>query len=176
MLNSAQMLSQSGLTRSSWISVLAKARLPELEAGVATLGALPTYEFLRSPEIGLAMVRGRAEGTGQPFNLGEMTITRCVVQLVPATAATSASTSTESNQSDQPAPLTGFGYVAGRSQRHAELAAVCDALLQQADWRARVEQQVLQPLQSSAQAAQQAAAAEVESTRVNFFTLLRGDG
>ncbi|ERN42903.1 phosphonate C-P lyase system protein PhnG [Rubidibacter lacunae KORDI 51-2] len=156
----------TGLSRSGWISVLAKAALSELEAGVTSLGDLPAYEFLRSPEIGLAMVRGRAEGTGQPFNLGEMTIVRCVVQLVPSASGTP--TNEEA--------LTGFGYVAGRSLRHAELAAVCDALLQQVDWQDRVERQVIQPLQVSAQANRQAAAAEVESTRVNFFTLLRGEG
>ncbi|RZM74746.1 phosphonate C-P lyase system protein PhnG [Leptolyngbya iicbica LK] len=148
-------------SRSGWISVLAKAPLPLLEQGVKSLGALPDYGFLRSPEIGLAMVRGRAEGTGQPFNLGEMTITRCVVQL----ALTNRDGET----------LSGFGYVAGRSPRHAELAAVYDALLQHPDWQAQVQHQVLEPLVAAAQAQRQAEAAEVESTRVNFFTLLRGE-
>ena len=198
---------RSRFSRSQWIAILAKASLSQLETCVNTLGTLPTYAFLRSPEIGLTMVRGRAEGTGQPFNLGEMTITRCVVQLVPATAtstgtstdvstgastgtaaeaaaspgstpaaAATAAPETESTQLTEPDALTGFGYVAGRSPRQAELAAVCDALLQQADWCDRVVQQVIEPLQATAQAAQQATAAEVEATRVNFFTLLRGDG
>jgi len=143
------------------MSTLAKSPLPLLEDCVQTLGALPNYGFLRSPEIGLAMVRGRAEGMGQPFNLGEMTITRCVVQLTLADGAAEA--------------IAGFGYVAGRSQRHAELAAVCDALLQHSDWRAQVHRQVIEPLVVAAQAQRQAEAAEVESTRVNFFTLLRGE-
>ena len=67
--------------RANWIAVLAKAPLPLLEKQLSTLGELPGYSFLRSPEIGLAMVRGRVEGTGQPFNLGEITLTRCVIQL-----------------------------------------------------------------------------------------------
>ena len=121
---------------------------------MATLDELPEYGFLRSPEIGLTMVRGRAEGTGQPFNLGEMTLTRCVVQL------------------DE---LTGFGYVAGRSKRHAELAALCDALLQHPDWRDQLQAQVITSLQTATQAKLTAEAAEVESTRVNFFTMLRGE-
>lgn len=146
-------------SRSSWISALAKAPLALLEERVATLGALPEYRFLRSPEIGLAMVRGRTEGAGQPFNLGEMTLTRCVVQLEQAGDVA----------------ISGFGYVAGRSQRHAELAAVCDALLQHQDWQAKVQAQVIEPLQGAAQARRAAEAAEVESTRVNFFTLLRGE-
>lgn len=152
--------------RSQWMATLAKAPLPLLEDCIGTLGTLPDYDFLRSPEIGLAMVRGRAEGTGQPFNLGEMTITRCVVQLSLA----------EDTDGISGESIAGFGYVAGRSQRHAELAAVCDALLQHADWQATVQAQVIEPLQAAAQAKRATESAEVESTRVNFFTLLRGEG
>lgn len=140
--------------RAFWMSTLAKAPLPLLEQCVANLNDLPDYGFLRSPEIGLTMVRGRAEGTGQPFNLGEITLTRCVIQL---------------------GDLTGFGYVAGRSKRHAELAALCDGLLQHPDWQDQVRLQVLTPLQTAAQAQQKTDIAEVESTRVNFFTMLRGE-
>lgn len=136
------------------MSTLAKAPLPLLEQCFANLGDVPEYGFLRSPEIGLAMVRGRAEGVGHPFNLGEMTLTRCVVQL---------------------GELTGFGYVAGRSKRHAELAALCDGLLQHPDWQARVQIQIIAPLQEAARARREQNAAEVESTRVNFFTMLRGE-
>jgi alpha-D-ribose 1-methylphosphonate 5-triphosphate synthase subunit PhnG len=146
--------------RSAWMATLAQAPLDLLEQCIATLDDLPEYSFLRSPEIGLAMVRGRAEGTGAPFNLGEITLTRCVVQVsLPAGA-----------------PLAGFGYVAGRSQRHAELAALCDALLQHPQWHDTIQVQVLNPLQAAAQAQQQTTAAETESTRVNFFTLVRGEG
>ncbi|HEY9889198.1 MAG TPA: phosphonate C-P lyase system protein PhnG [Candidatus Obscuribacterales bacterium] len=145
--------------RAVWLATLAKAPLEQLEACFATLGTIPPYEFLRSPEVGLTMVRGRVEGTGQPFNLGEMTLTRCVVQMA------------------DPAGLTiaGFGYVAGRSSRHAELAAVCDALLQHPDWAAVVGDRVLTPLQAAARARQAEVAAQGEATRVNFFTLRRGE-
>ncbi|MEO0409236.1 MAG: phosphonate C-P lyase system protein PhnG, partial [Cyanobacteria bacterium P01_A01_bin.135] len=108
------------------------------------------------------MVRGRAEGTGAPFNLGEITITRCVVQLP--------------GEESKGEAIAGFGYVAGRSQRHAELAAVCDALLQHPRWAAAVKAQVIEPLEAAAAMAREAEAAEAESTRVNFFTLLRGEG
>lgn len=146
------------------MSVLAKAPLALLEEQIATLGALPEYRFLRSPEIGLAMVRGRTEGAGQPFNLGEMTLTRCVIQL-----------SLAARDQDGDDFVSGFGYVAGRSQRHAELAAVCDALLQHQDWQSKVQAQVIEPLQGAAYKQRAAETAEVESTRVNFFTLLRGE-
>jgi alpha-D-ribose 1-methylphosphonate 5-triphosphate synthase subunit PhnG len=151
-------------SRSSRISALAKAPLVLLEERFATLGALPEYRFLRSPEIGLAMVRGRTEGAGQPFNLGEMTLTRCVIQLSLANA---------DRAEDE--LISGFGYVAGRSQRHAELAAVCDALLQHSDWQSKVQAQVIEPLQMAADAQRATETAEVDSTRVNFFTLLRGE-
>jgi len=146
------------------MSTLAKAPLPLLEEHLQALEGLPNYGFLRSPEIGLAMVRGRAEGTGQPFNLGEMTITRCVIQLSPA-----------DDGPGQDQTIAGFGYVAGRSQRHAELAAVCDALLQHPAWQSKVQTQVIEPLQAAAAEKRMTQAAEVESTRVNFFTLLRGE-
>ena len=68
------------------------------------------YRVLRGPEAGLVMVRGRAGGGGAPFNLGEMTATRCTVR-------------TE-------AGFVGHAYVAGRNERQAELAALADALLQ----------------------------------------------
>ncbi len=151
--------------RSSWISTLAKAPLPLLETCIQTLEDLPDYGFLRSPEIGLAMVRGRAEGDGQPFNLGEMTITRCVVQVSLTDGAPAAAQS-----------IAGFGYVAGRSHRHAELAALCDALLQHRDWQTTIQTQVIEPLKAATDEKRRTEAAEVESTRVNFFTLLRGEG
>jgi len=150
----------SSPTRAAWIATLAKAPLELLEKSLLTLGAVPGYQYLRSPEIGLTMVRGRIEGTGQPFNLGEMTITRCVVQIAgPGDGAA----------------IAGFGYVAGRSLRHAELAALCDALLQHPSWHQPTWEAVIQPLQAAAQAHQAQMAAQVEATRVNFFTLKRGE-
>ncbi|PSN18181.1 phosphonate C-P lyase system protein PhnG [filamentous cyanobacterium CCP5] len=145
--------------RQAWIGVLAKAPLELLEQRVAALEGLPDYQFLRSPEIGLAMVRGRAEGTGEPFNLGEMTLTRCVVQLVV----------------EPELAIAGFGYVAGRSQHHAELAALCDALLQHPHWSSVIQSQIIAPLQAAAEENRAATAAETASTQVNFFTLLRGE-
>jgi len=146
--------------RQVWMATLAKATLADLEACVATLAPLPDYQFLRSPEIGLTMVRARAGGTGAAFNLGEMSLTRCVVQIPGSEAAES---------------ISGFGYVAGRSKRHAELAALCDALMQRDDWRDRVQAHVITPLQAAYQSQQAASDRQTEATRVNFFTLLRGE-
>lgn len=144
------------------MSVLAKATPNALEKAVERLANLPPYRFLRSPETGLTMVRGRAGGTGQVFNLGEMTLTRCVVQL-------------EESHPDTDEPITGFGYVGGRSHRHAELAALCDALLQHPDWHPTIHTQVIEPLQAAAQHRQETQQRQTEATRVNFFTLARAE-
>src|SRR5690606_24877558 len=107
-------------------------------------------------QTGMAMVRARTGGTGAQFNLGEITVTRCAVSLA--------------------AGAMGVAYVQGRSARHAEQAAVLDALLQTADWRDRIRQAVIEPLarHHAARKARQAAAAA--ATRVEFFTLARGEG
>src|SRR5206468_1374583 len=90
--------------------VLAKAKPAELEGAFAALAPPPRYRFLRKPEAGAAMIRARAGGRGQPFNLGEVTVARCTVVV------------------DE--RLVGVGYVKGRDLRQAELVALFDALLQ----------------------------------------------
>lgn len=151
---------QAPSRRQNWMSTLAKADLGDLEQRVIALGALPSYNFLRAPETGLVMVQGKAGGTGQPFYLGEMTMTRCVVQVQPEE---------EGNQA-----IVGFGYIAGRSHRHAELAAVCDALLQHSDWFDTVQTSIIMALQTIAQQRQVQQQGQVEATQVNFFTMVRG--
>ena len=96
--------------RQRWMSVLAKAEFGDLDTLWNNLPSKPAWTVVRAPEVGMVMVRGRAGGTGQRFNLGETTVTRCAVQL------------------DYGA--IGFGYVMGRNRRHAELAAAVDAMLQ----------------------------------------------
>lgn len=142
------------------MAVLAKATLEVLEQGVKALGSLPSYALLRPPEIGLAMVRGRAGGTGQQFNLGEMTVTRCVVRV------------------DHPEAeaIVGFGYVVGRSLKHAELAAVCDALMQIPEWQERLKVSVINPIQTDSARRLDIKKRQTAATKVNFFNLVRGEG
>lgn len=140
--------------RQAWMAILAKSSVTDVEQRFKSLEDLPKYTFLRQPEIGLTMVRGRIGGTGEVFNLGEMTITRCVVKI--------------SN-------TTGFGYVGGRSKHHAELAAVCDGLLQTEEWQQRVNIQVIQPLQKIILQKQEKQQRQTEATKVEFFTMLRGE-
>jgi alpha-D-ribose 1-methylphosphonate 5-triphosphate synthase subunit PhnG len=143
--------------RSRWMSSLSLADPVRLEAAWTELADQPAYRWLRPAETGLIMLRGRTGGTGQPFNLGEMTMTRAAVLVKGAR------------------PLTGFGYVAGRALRHAELAALFDALLQDEARRPALMEAVIEPLEESARIARAARAAEVAPTRVDFTTMVRGD-
>ncbi|MAA66866.1 MAG: phosphonate C-P lyase system protein PhnG [Alteromonadaceae bacterium] len=146
---------QEQTNRQFWMGVLARAQLESLEAHWASLPEQPDYRKVRAPEVGLAMVQGRAGSGGQAFNLGEMTLSRCVVQLDDGTA--------------------GFGYVRGRSKRHAELAAVFDALLQNDDRYAALMSDCIQPLHAQWTADRNALSRDVAGTKVDFFTLVRGE-
>jgi len=140
--------------RRRWMGVLAKARPDRLAACVAALGPEPAHHWLRPPEVGAVMLRGRMGGTGAPFNLGEMTVTRCALRLADGTV--------------------GHGHVQGRDRQHARQAALIDALMQGA--RApEVEAAVLAPLEAEAAGARRNRAAKAAATKVEFFTMVRGE-
>ncbi|AOY88308.1 phosphonate C-P lyase system protein PhnG [Marinobacter salinus] len=139
--------------RQHWMSVLARADLDALESYWQNLTQKPSYRCLRKPEIGLAMVRGRAGGAGAPFNLGEVTVTRCVVELE--------------------AGAQGFGYVTGRSRRHAELAALFDGLMQQDSNQHGPA--LIQPLYRQWLARREQVSRKAAATKVNFMTMVRGE-
>jgi alpha-D-ribose 1-methylphosphonate 5-triphosphate synthase subunit PhnG len=141
--------------RRRWLSVLAKAPAAVLEEVWREAGDGVEFRRLRGPEIGLCLVRARAGGTGIRFNLGEMTIARCSVRLASGEL--------------------GHGYVAGRSERHAELVALFDALLQRPDPRAASLGAFIDALEAAQVERRRALAAKVASTRVEFFTMVRGE-
>jgi alpha-D-ribose 1-methylphosphonate 5-triphosphate synthase subunit PhnG len=154
---------QANAARAAWLRILALAQSDALDAAYSQLGKvaeLPGYRLLRKPESGMAMVRARAGGTGAQFNLGEMSVTRCAVVL--------------DEQQGQSA-TAGVAYVQGRGTCHAEQAAVLDALLQLPTWHQRVLDIVIAPLEQALteRAARQAATAA--QTRVEFFTMVRGE-
>jgi len=141
--------------RKHWMSVLAKADGTDLEKAWQSLPTKPDYDFLRAPETGLVMVRARAGGVGQPFNFGEMTVTRCTVRLANGT--------------------TGFGYVSGTDRRHAELAALFDALMHDTDLSDQIANEVIDPLDAAHAAEKRKKAAKSAATKVEFFTMVRGE-
>jgi alpha-D-ribose 1-methylphosphonate 5-triphosphate synthase subunit PhnG len=139
---------RSKTPRQRWMAVLARA---DAEAVQMLLGDVPRYNVLRGPEAGLVMVRGRTGGGGAPFNLGEMTATRCTVR-------------TDGG-------LVGHAYVAGRNERLAELAALADALLQDPLQQAALLRRVIEPLSELQEARCADIAAKASATRVQFFAM-----
>lgn len=140
--------------RKRWMGLLAKA--PEGRAALLldALMARPAFTWLRPPEIGSVMVQGRAGATGAPFNLGEMTITRCALRL-------------DSGE-------VGHAYVQGRRKGCAEVAALIDALMQTGA-APELEQHVLTRLEADRTEARATRAAKAAATKVDFFTMVRGE-
>jgi len=146
--------------RQAWLAVLAKASLAELEAAWDELAEKPAYRRLRPGETGLVMLRGRIGGTGQPFNLGEMAMTRAAVQLLDTAGQVS---------------YAGFGHVAGRSTRRAELVALFDAMLLDPARHAVITADVVAPLAARQQTSKAVRTAHVMASKVDFFTMVRGE-
>lgn len=144
---------RSRRARQRWMGVLARAEVGELERSLPDFLPEGGYSLLRRPETGSVMLRGRAGGTGERFNLGEATLTRCTLRLADGT--------------------TGFGYVMGRGPRHAELAALFDALLQQPEWCDSLMDSVIEPLARQQEERRQAITARAASSKVDFFTMVR---
>lgn len=160
--------------RAAWMALLARAPLALLEQGLHTQLAPRRAEWLRRPETGLYMVQGRAGGTGQRFNLGELTVTRCALRT--AAEPGDQEGAQQGVQQGQPSATVGVAYVLGRSHRHAELAAWADALLQQAPLHAVLEPTLLAPLRLHLAQLQAQRQARAQATKVDFFTLARENG
>ena len=137
--------------RQRWMAILARADAVDLAEKLEGSLRLPAYQRLRGPEAGLVMVRGRTGGGGAPFNLGEMTVTRCTVRTVSG--------------------YVGHAYIAGRNERLAELAALTDALLQEPVEQPRVLAGVIEPLAAMQQAARENVGSKAAATRVQFFAM-----
>jgi alpha-D-ribose 1-methylphosphonate 5-triphosphate synthase subunit PhnG len=137
--------------RREWISTLAKAPPAEVQR---LLAEMPAHDLLRPAEVGAVMVRGRGGGTGAPFNLGEMSVTRCSVRLEDGTV--------------------GHAWVQGRDKDHARRAAVIDALMQ-TEAAHDIRRQVIAPLAEAAALKRAARAERAAGTKVDFFTMVRGE-
>ncbi|QCI63926.1 phosphonate C-P lyase system protein PhnG [Phreatobacter stygius] len=144
----------SQAARKTAMAITARATSAELALIETAIAPMPAVRTLRAPEIGLVMVRGRIGGDGAPFNLGEATVTRAAVAL--------------------PSGEIGFGHVLGRDGEKARLAALADALWQNQTHRAAVEA-VLQPVRERLATEKTLKAERTAATRVDFFTMVRGD-
>jgi alpha-D-ribose 1-methylphosphonate 5-triphosphate synthase subunit PhnG len=142
--------------RQQAMAALTQASAPEMARLLAQVGPVPEHHLLRKPESGLVMMRGRIGGDGAPFNVGEVTVSRAAVQLATGEI--------------------GFGYVLGRDKEKAQLIAYCDALMQRGEWQDALERVVLGPIRKRLRAARTAKAEQAAATKVDFFTLVRGEG
>lgn len=137
--------------RQRWMATLARASRSEIEALAGR--ELPAHEVLKAPETGTLMVEGRAGGAGRRFNLGEATMTRCVVRL--------------------DGGAMGFSYALGRDGRKARLAAILDARLQAEGEDGELKRGIAGLAEAQA-AARDLASRKAAATKVEFFTLVRG--
>ncbi|MDR7030170.1 phosphonate C-P lyase system protein PhnG [Rhizobium rosettiformans] len=135
--------------------LLAKATIAELESALAALGPIPDFTALRGPETGLVMVKGRIGGGGAPFNLGEATVSRASIRLADG--------------------RVGHGYRLGTDRKSAQLSAVLDALAQDEAARNTLETALFAPLEARLAQEAERLEAETAATKVDFFTMVRGE-
>ncbi|WP_158971736.1 phosphonate C-P lyase system protein PhnG [Chachezhania sediminis] len=140
--------------RRRWMSLLSRAPEAQVLSLWAGYAPKPDFDWLRRPEAGAVMVRGRMGGNGAPFNLGEMTVTRCSVRTADG--------------------RVGHAYVQGRGRDKAEAAALVDALMQ-GDEAPRIEAEILSKLEAGMEEARARRAGKAAATKVDFFTLVRGE-
>ncbi|WP_349370260.1 phosphonate C-P lyase system protein PhnG [Salinarimonas sp.] len=140
------------VARQAVMKLCALARAEELDAALARLEAPRDVRDLRRPETGLVMLRGRIGGDGRAFKAGEATVTRAAVRL--------------------PGGETGFAYHLGRDADRARKAAVLDALFQA---RPDAVEGALAPVAERIAAEREREARRVAATKVDFFTMVRGE-
>lgn len=141
--------------RQSRMAVLAVANTKRLAELWASLGTDPEFSELRPPETGIVGLRGRIGGGGDPFNFGEATITRATIKLASGSV--------------------GHAYALGRDHTKAKLSAILDALAQDEAWARRIHEHIIVPLRAEIDMRDQIRASETEATKVDFFTMVRGE-
>lgn len=141
--------------RQQWMSVLANACFINLTQHWQVLQLDPPCEIIRQPEVGLARLQGRIGGKGERFNFADTTITRAAIRLSDGTL--------------------GYGYLRGRDKQHALLAAMIDGLLQQSEYRILLQTKLIAPLLHLQQQAEQQIATQASQSKVDFFTVVRGE-
>ena len=148
-------MSSDATDRQDWMTTLALSAVDDLDRHWAALADKPDFSWLKPPEFGAVMVRGRTSATGTAFNVGEMTVTRCSLQLADG--------------------AVGVAYVAGRGKRHAALAAVFDALLQGGGELGAFARRAVDDLSARIVRRRQRETAKAYTSKVDFFMLMRDE-
>lgn len=141
--------------RKDMMAVLARATHEELAKAWSDWPQRPDVSPVRGPETGLVMLRGRIGGGGAPFNFGEATVTRATVQLSTG--------------------QIGHAYALGADADKVRHAAIFDALWQDETARPAVEKQLVDPVRVRLQAEDAQKRDETAATKVDFFTMVRGE-
>ena len=141
--------------RQHWMSVLSHSDPANLAEKMVALNITAEYDVIRAPETGLAQLQGRMGGIGDRFFAGDATLTRAAVRLGNGTL--------------------GYSWILGRDKSHAERCALLDALLQQPTHYQTLLETLITPLEADRTARIAARQAEINASRVDFFTLVRGD-
>ncbi|MBD1559239.1 phosphonate C-P lyase system protein PhnG [Vibrio sp. S9_S30] len=141
--------------RQGWMSALARTHFLHLKNLWEPLNLSPHYQVIRQAETGLIQVQSRMGSTGNPFNIGDMTVTRSVIKL--------------------PGGEMGYSYIKGRNKEHAHLAALIDALMQTETHCASLKQQVIEPLMAFMEEQTKVRRQHIATSKVEFFTMVRGE-
>lgn len=141
--------------RQGWMSALARTDFLHLKNSWSQLNLSPEHHIIRATETGLIQVQSRMGSTGNPFNIGDMTVTRSVVKL--------------------PGGEMGYSYIKGRNKEHAHLAALIDALMQNSDYTEQLRLQVINPLKATMAEQTNHRHQQIATSKVEFFTIVRGE-
>ncbi|MCA1404261.1 phosphonate C-P lyase system protein PhnG [Ensifer sp. IC3342] len=152
--NKEQALPEAAAQRREGMRLLARATLAELVDAWEAIADRLDVAPVRGPETGLVMVRGRIGGGGDAFNLGEATVSRATVRLASGEI--------------------GHGQMLGTDKERARFAAIFDALFQTEKHRPAVEA-LHRQIAARIDAEDRRRAEETAATRVDFFTMVRGD-
>lgn len=163
--------------RADWMALLARATLAELQSALAAEAVLEPI-WLRAPQVGLMMVRGRLGGEGQAFNIGELTVTRCALRMPWTDSAGPSGMGIDRDvpEISSAGRPVGVAWVLGRSPDKARLAAIADAGLQHDERHSALVESLLLPIQLRLRREGAAARERALETRVNFMTVVRESG
>lgn len=149
------MVKMNAGSRAERMSVLASSNLADLAGYWSKLGLDPEFIMLRPPQTGLIGLRGRIGGGGDAFNFGEATVTRASVKLSSGEV--------------------GHAYSLGRDQTKAKLSAIIDALSHNPIIAEKIDTKVIAPLRQKTEERDALRACQTAATKVDFFTLVRGE-
>lgn len=141
--------------RQNLLSTLAKSSLKDIQSYWPHSPNDYQFNTIRPPQTGMVMAVARTETTGEPFNLGEVSVTRCALRL-------------ESGE-------TGFGYSMGSDTEQVLHIALIDALAQVDDNFDTLSAEVINPLKQKIADRQKRQKALTDTTKVDFLTITRGE-